>query len=573
MNGEDILIYDIETDGLDTTTANLKWFGAYSYLDNEYYLLPFTKKQEIQTLLRRHSKLVGFNILEFDNPIAERFSGIQLNFKNNIDLLPIAKKRLPSMGIDIKNFKLKTICDELKLSESSKGDIDYKIFMKEEWTLQEQIEIKIYLKQDIILAKALFEWFSNQFEPLRQMLPINEQLKYTHIKASIPSLGYQIMCHKAGLPVIWSDIVEEKTEEDQFGGGHFIIPRFTQIRGNIVCLDVDSFYPHCILSGNLFSHKEGGWNGKPYFNNLKGSYDTSCQGKVETPFKQILLERLEAKRTGDKIKANSYKLVVNSLYGATGNKKFKSLYNPKTAGDCTAMAATIMRNLAKKIELEGFKILYGFTDSLYILIPEKSNKEELMFIVDSFLKDLRQYVPFPQDTLKLKLEKEIKFCWFVTKNCYLWIDNKNKLEYKSTLLNSRTPKLIMNLFNEYMSVKIKENFCVDFTEEELIKQLRLKIKDNLSLACEEHKVKPITEYKSKTSLEYQISSKYGDGFHLLIPNIKRIGVGMEKSTKKKAGTRYCTIEEFESNNLKIEDVDFSKLIAHVKRFIGVKNDF
>jgi len=567
MIGEDILVYDIETDGLDTSTANLKWFGAYSYLDDEYYLLPYTKRDEILTLLRRHSKLVGFNTIEFDNPITERFSGIQLSHKNNIDLLHISKKRMPSMGIDIKNFKLKTICDELKLCETSKGDIDYRIFMKDVWTIQEQIEIKIYLKQDIILAKSLFEWMCKQFEPLRQMLPFNEQLKFTHIKSSIPSLGYQIMCHKSGLPVVWSDIIDE--EKEQFGGGHFIIPRFTQVKGNIVCLDVDSFYPHCILSGNLFSHKEGGWNGKPYFN-LKGTYDTSAQGKVETPFKQILLERLEAKKNGDKIKANSYKLIVNSLYGATGNSKFKSLYNPTTAGDCTSMAATIMRKLARELELNNFKILYGFTDSLYILIPPNQNKEELMTVVDTFLKDLKQYVPFPQETLRLKLEKEIKFCWFVTKNCYLWVDNEDHIDYKSTLLNSRTPKLIMNLFNDYMAVKIIKDLKVDFTEEELIDKLREKIKDNLSLAAEEHKVKPLSEYKSKTSLEYQISSKYGEGLHLLIPNVKKVGVGMEKSTKKKVGTRYCTLEEFNSNGLKIEDVDFSKLLAHLKRFIGVE---
>ena len=35
----DVLVYDIETDSLDVKTAKIKFFGAYSYINDEYYLL------------------------------------------------------------------------------------------------------------------------------------------------------------------------------------------------------------------------------------------------------------------------------------------------------------------------------------------------------------------------------------------------------------------------------------------------------------------------------------------------------------------------------------------------------
>jgi len=56
----DVLIYDIETDSLNTDKAKVKWFGAYSYLYDKYYLIPFDR-EEIQDILDRHRVLVGFN--------------------------------------------------------------------------------------------------------------------------------------------------------------------------------------------------------------------------------------------------------------------------------------------------------------------------------------------------------------------------------------------------------------------------------------------------------------------------------------------------------------------------------
>jgi len=43
LKNKPILVYDIETDSLDTSIAKVKWFGAYSYLDDKYYLIPFKK--------------------------------------------------------------------------------------------------------------------------------------------------------------------------------------------------------------------------------------------------------------------------------------------------------------------------------------------------------------------------------------------------------------------------------------------------------------------------------------------------------------------------------------------------
>jgi hypothetical protein len=111
---------------------------------------------------------------------------------------------------------------------------------------------------------------------------------------------------------------------------------------------------------------------------------------------------------------------------------------------------------------------------------------------------------------------------------------------------------------------------INFTEEELRKELINLVKDNLELSGELNSVKAAHTYAVQSSIQYQIAEKYGEGKHLLIPNTKGIGVGKAKSTKKSIGVRYCTLEEFRANNLTVEDVDYKKILEHLKPFYKMK---
>jgi len=352
----DVGIIDIETDSLDTTKAKLKWFGMYSYIDDEYYLLPCTEEDKIKQLLQRHRVFVGFNNKEFDNPIIKN-NGYNIDYKVLVDLLEMSgqksnseygknfKNKLIQMGIDIKSFSLKNIIEVLKLDDINKGDIDYKIFQKDKWSKKETIEIKKYLKQDLILTKKLFEWYEEQYEPLKKFLPSKLQRNFKHLTSSLSSLSYQIICNKAGLKLEWG----ERELGKSFPGAHHIEPRWDRVKGNIVNIDFTSAYPHALMMGNLYSPSKKGWNGKPYFN-IEGTYNNKKFGKIEAALNDILLERLKAKKKGDKIKSQAYKIIINSLYGLTGNAIFKSLYNPTTAADCTHIVRTWLKKLAKTLE-------------------------------------------------------------------------------------------------------------------------------------------------------------------------------------------------------------------------------
>jgi len=569
LKGESILIYDIETDGLDTSKSKAKWFGAYSYLDNKYYTYDYNDFNKIKVLSKRHKHMVGFNNIEFDDMILENQHKIYFRYNNIIDLLKCAKQKLSLIGLNPKNFKLKTIIDMLKISSVTKGDIDYKIFQKDKWTDEQIKEISEYLGKDIIMTKDLFEWFYTQFKPLSELLNKNDREKMMYIKASPASLSSRIITNLSGIKNEFRTKEEMDGMKSQtFAGGHHVENKEPMYKGNIVSVDFNSAYPHAIIMGNLCSPSSEGWGSNNYYD-LKGSYNKE-EGKIEQSLNKLLSMKIEASIKKDMIRKKSYKLVLNSFYGTLGNKCFKTFYNPTAAGDCCSMVRTWLKKLAKILSIEGFEIIYGFTDNVMVKIPEQSSKEELIYIVNKFVEEIKKTIPNPKDSFGMEVEKELKFIWFIAKNCYVWVDKDDKVGYKRTVFDKNTPKIIMDVFNKYMTPKIIKELDINFTIKEISEQIRDIIKDNVELASTEFDVKDISTYKSLTSQHYDISKAYGAGKHFLIPNTKNLGVGRSKSNKRKVGVRYCTIKEFKDNGLTVDEIDISKLLEHLKPFYHTK---
>ena len=96
LKAKPILVLDIECDSLDVNKAKLKWFGAYSYTDDDYYLIPFKdNEKDIKDLIKRHRVIVGFNQKEFDNEIIKNnFNDDDIfNYKTQVDLLEMSASK------------------------------------------------------------------------------------------------------------------------------------------------------------------------------------------------------------------------------------------------------------------------------------------------------------------------------------------------------------------------------------------------------------------------------------------------------------------------------------------------
>lgn len=554
-------IIDVETDSTDPNTAKMKFFGGFDCDTGEIVIYENSQPQAIKKYIQSHKILVGFNIKNYDRVVLENY-GIDFEYHIILDLwealAPRGDKGFGEFNKDrlhdinpsliLQNYKLKTIVESLGLdTDGSKGEIDYNIFKKDSWTEEETEEIHRYLKQDLLLEFKLFEWYKNIFSPLKPYITEKDFNNLKHLSCTSGSLAYKVMCYLSGVEEEYNDKETSKIlkmESERIEGGHHIHPRWEKVRGNIVCRDFVSHYPTIMIMYNL----------------LKENQVKAVQ--------KVLTERLKAKHSGDKATALALKVPANSIYGILGNPTFKNIYAPRAASETTRIGRELLRRYAMTLELDGFIPLYGFTDSVFVGIPKGLAEEHLDVITSYYIENIKKESPNPIDSFSLGIDKEIKFMWFIEKkdNNYLYITKKDKIEVKGGLFDKNVPKCITKLFDDYISPKILKTLDVFFTEKELMVELKKILQEDLMLSAEEYSTRDLTSYSSKTSLQYQITEKYGVGKHKLIPNIKNIGIGRSKNLK------YCSIEDFQSNNLTVDDISFDRMMKYLKPFYTTKEE-
>lgn len=340
--------------------------------------------------------------------------------------------------------------------------------------------------------------------------------------------------------------------------------------------DFASLYPHLFFSNNLYSDKcqccskEEKYTGRGIFK-LKGAYCSKKFGKIETAIRNIFLKRLDLKKKGDP-RQYPLKIVINTAYGLTGFSAFYQVYNITTAGDCTYMARECLKYAIKIFKKNGYGILYGDTDSLFIEDPFDSKKKSDE-LVRKISEDLKGWMQFPQETFNLAFENEIKAIFFfksgdtfIKKN-YIYITDKNKMIIKGLpIIKSNVSKVAAHLFTKFLKRQIMETYDVKFYKGYIMNLIHEELEKNIVLASQNYKVRDYKYYEEKakakdrepTGLHAEISKRYGSGTHRLIPNNK-FGIGQAK--------KYCTVEEFKEKKLNIRNINIEKALSELEPFI------
>lgn len=551
-------IIDLECDSPDPKKAKLKFFGGLDVDTGNVTILDYNHKEAILSYIKSHNVLIGFNIKKYDFPILERF-GCDLEKKPRLDLYEALapkgdrgygrsnKDRLHDINpsLELKNYKLKTIVETLKLDKKGKEEIDYNIFKKNKWTKTEIKKIEKYLKKDLEITYKLFKKYRDVFKPLEPYLDKKTLTLLHHLSCTSGSLSYKVLCNLSDIQEEYNENYKRKELKKiapKIEGGHHIHAKWEKVRGKIYCKDFTSHYPTILIMYNLLDKKQ-----------IKA-------------VQKILLERLKAKKQGNKGLALALKVPLNSFYGIVGNPTFKNIYNPKAAKKCTEIGRTLLKRYAQTLDIAGFIPLYGFTDSVYVGIPNQTNKQDLDLVTEYFTEKEQKKAPNQIESFGLGDDGYYKFMWFIDKkdNQYLTVTNENEIKIKGGLFDVNTPKAIHKLFRKYIKPKILKELDVDFDEEELKTELKKILKDNPELSAGSYSVKETKYYNSKTCLNYNISKKYGPGTHKLIPNTSKIGPGKK--------TSYCSLEDYHKNKLKVKDISLERMMRYLKPFYTTKEE-
>jgi DNA polymerase I len=145
------------------------------------------------------------------------------------------------------------------------------------------------------------------------------------------------------------------------------------------------------------------------------------------------------------------KVFVNASYGVFGAETFP-FYCLPVAESTAAMARYIITSTIKKAEETGMKVLYGDTDSLFVLNPNE--------------KQIHDLVDWAKDKLKVDLDVDKRFRYVAfseRKKNYFGVKEGGAVEIKGLLGKKRnTPPIIQKTFQrtleELSSVKSPEEF-------------------------------------------------------------------------------------------------------------------
>ncbi len=131
--------------------------------------------------------------------------------------------------------------------------------------------------------------------------------------------------------------------------------------------DVTSYYPKIILNQGLYPYHLG-----PNFLRV---------------YNKIVQTRVAAKQKGDKVTANSLKIVVNGSYGKLGSK-FSNLYSPDLLIQVTLTGQLSLLLLIERLELAGIHVISANTDGI-VVKPRRSQIEQMQSIVKQWEYDTK----------------------------------------------------------------------------------------------------------------------------------------------------------------------------------------
>jgi DNA polymerase-2 len=149
-------------------------------------------------------------------------------------------------------------------------------------------------------------------------------------------------------------------------GGHVLEP-IAGLYPNVWVFDFKSLYPSIIRTFNIdpLSYVATDSAADDLIRTPGGAFR---RGRAILPrlLDDLFPRREAAKKAGDDVAANAIKILMNSFYGVLGTPACR-FYNPALANSITGTGRELLLWSKQWFEEAGFNVLYGDTDSLFVL--------------------------------------------------------------------------------------------------------------------------------------------------------------------------------------------------------------
>ncbi len=183
--------------------------------------------------------------------------------------------------------------------------------------------------------------------------------------------------------------------------GGYVMDSVPGLYDNVLVLDFKSLYPSIIRTFHVdpLGMAVPGENPIPGFRGATFSRDAHIlPGLIQ----EMWEARDEAKRRKNTPLSTAIKIIMNSFYGVLGSPGCR-FYDPKLASSITRRGHDLITRSGEYIEQQGYKVIYGDTDSRFVLVGSGLEEEEVRGVGDSLAKGLNAWW---KETLRSEFDLE-----------------------------------------------------------------------------------------------------------------------------------------------------------------------
>ena len=262
------------------------------------------------------------------------------------------------------------------------------------WKMWDEGELKELAQYSMEDARATYELGELAYPILSELSPIARLPLFDAAYATSGQLVESLLMYEAAqkgmvIPPRPSGSAVNARISNPIKGAYVKLPA-PGVYENIAVFDFRGLYPSIICSYNIDPDRldqEGEGSESP----TGARFLKKPRGLIPEVLEGIIDRRVKIKRElkGMKPEGKEYtllsarshalKILANSFYGYLGYARSR-WYNRKCAESVTAWGRQHIREAEKKAEEAGFKVLYMDTDSLFLLLGEKSRGDALAFL-------------------------------------------------------------------------------------------------------------------------------------------------------------------------------------------------
>lgn len=438
------LSLDIETDGIDGEILSIAFCGRgheeilmQGEADDWQSTLPLSWFKSEAELLRgflgRFQQLdpdliLGWNLINFDlNYLERRCRHYRIPFTlgrgGGIAAILQPKQqgqlrvasipgRVALDGIDnlrsafwsFSSFALGNVASELLGRTKLIASTEDKIAEIRRLFREDRPALAAYNLEDCRLVEAIFEKtdlvnFITQ-RSLMTGLPLGRQ---SGSVAAFDNL-YLPQLHRAGAVAYDIGAIQHNISSP----GGYVMESQPGLYENVLVLDFKSLYPSIIRTfhidplGMAFPRNDP----IPGFLEAQFSRQKSILPEI---ISELWQQRDQAKQVNNKPLSQATKIIMNSFYGVLGSSGCR-FYDPRLASSITRRGHEIITRSRDWLEARGYRVIYGDTDSVFVLLGENHSEQQATAIGTQLAQDLNLWWDqFIKETFNLPSYLEIEF--------------------------------------------------------------------------------------------------------------------------------------------------------------------